>query len=290
MTQSLEEQAGKFRQIAERGIDAPHLALAELWKMLQDDLSLRAAAVAASKSEPENHDRQVRGLIDAYDEANPSSLPDPLLPMAILEALDRSLCDIDPEETEGSDPDGFSQEILNPPILADVDGQNVWIRRRLTRLPKSAVHKSQANHLQAWLRHHWVTPANLKGYEVEPVIDLSPVLADVLYDIRKAGNIKVLLGSFDDEVAPRWIPKDSEPCTTENGSSLEVSTGPHGSGILSRGKLSSPSCPSRTAGRASTSANATSPRATASNTFATTTPRSAPLSATSGPQEISTPS
>lgn len=96
---------------------------------------------------------------------------------------------------------------FSPPTKIMFKGEAYTFHRRVSRISTKTTHGSQTGHLQSWLRHFWIIPAQISGFEIRfrSVGDGFSILADWLKD----EGIKIHVGSFPDDVEPLWLSNDT---------------------------------------------------------------------------------
>lgn len=97
---------------------------------------------------------------------------------------------------------GFS---LSTNVL--LDGETYLIHRRILQRSIDTAHASKTGHLQSWLRHHWIVPAQIRGIEIR-FRSAPDCIHKATEAALKNGELKVFVSSFPDGVEPRWLNDD----------------------------------------------------------------------------------
>lgn len=134
---------------------APYRAFFDLWRSFHEndpffnhceDLILKDA-----KSHQESRARIINELHAAQTIALVQDVPGN--PITYLAALDKYL-----HET-------FGGQGVAPPTIEKYKNKSYFIYHK-HRPTLAFRHQTQTGHIRSWLEHHWIFPANIKGYEI----------------------------------------------------------------------------------------------------------------------------
>ncbi|MGC8490125.1 MAG: hypothetical protein ACP5SH_00145 [Syntrophobacteraceae bacterium] len=93
---------------------------------------------------------------------------------------------------------------LSPSTLVLLDGETYTVHRRVLESSMETAHGSKTGHLQSWLRHHWIVPASINGIEIK-FRSAPDCIRKATEERLKAGEMQIYVGSFPDEITPRWL-------------------------------------------------------------------------------------
>ena len=184
------------------GASHPTLALARLYLGLRENHPATEIAVRTATTDQGRHADRVSTLGSHLDRAAAiAEVVDDADCLALLEALDTFAAD----QFAGREP---------AVVLVESPGVEAWVQRRPTFV--NPVFARQPNHLQYWMRRHWVFPTRHHGIEIHVRSANDSVLFGAgLADALTSGELRVHLGGFDDGVTPQWnAPRPHYGCIT----------------------------------------------------------------------------
>ena len=184
------------------GASYPTAALARLYLGLRENHPATEIAVRTATADQGRHADRVSNLRSHLDRAAAiAEVVDEADCLSLLEALDTFAAD----QFAGREP---------AVVLVESPDVKAWVQRRPTFA--NPVFARQPNHLQHWMRRHWVFPVRHHGIEIHVRSANDSVLFEAgLAEALTSGELRVHLGGFDDGVTPQWnTPRPRYGCIT----------------------------------------------------------------------------
>lgn len=185
------EPTPPFKQIIPHLIDQPHRSLLEIWLFFRNNYPLLQEAEYERREDNQEYNRHKEDIATALF-SNSKIRANRLqakYPLAFLEAIDEFL---------------FKYYDLQgdcPPSQIKISGDTYMIHRRVRRNNKDSAHEKQSGHIRAWLRHHWIIPANIAGYDIG--LRRAPdIVFSACRECLNKQKLNVYSGSFPDGIMP----------------------------------------------------------------------------------------
>ena len=205
------EPTPPFKQIISHLISQPHRSLLVIWLFFRDNIpSLHKAELERreNKKEYNRHKEKVYTALFFKCKIRAKNLQSKYS-LAFLEAIDEFLFEY------------YDLQGDCPPSQIKIDGDTYMFHRRVRRNNKDSAHEKQSGHIRTWLRHRWIIPAKIDGFDIS--LRRAP---DIVYSVcRECLNkqeLNVYSGSFPDEIMPDWEKENPAGITTDRLTNMEV--------------------------------------------------------------------